>query len=860
VAADYGEDMLATFAERSADVRRRGRAHHAAFLARELGDLVRVVLIERVRARRELYHASRRLAHAPAFTGVATLTLALAIGATSAVFTLVHRIVLADLPYPAADRLIALDHTAPSIGLQSGIGMSIGTYREYAKLPSIQSIAIYDVTEGTITGADAAERIQYLFTTPTLGGILNIQPAIGRWFTAEDGVARAPDVVVLGDGLWRRAFNGSADAIGKTIQFNGRAHEVVGVLPPDFAFPDPTPQLVVPLALPHQWDRAAGFNYRGIARLARGVTLEEARREQNLVIRDLPRRYPSDPEVRTGIIASGQLASYSVPYKQYVLGSASTALWAVLGAAAIMLALACANLANLFLVRTDARHDEVALRRALGAGSSDIVAYFLAESLLVALVGGIIGLAISQIAIGAIVGRVAGSLPRVHEVRIDGTVVAFTAAASVIVGLTLGLVCIARHGATRRSSLVGVERSGTANRGHMRSRYALMAAQIALAVVLLAGAGLVLRSFYHVSRVELGFKVDSALVFRVGLPRGAYRGGAAIAFHHEAMHRIAAIPGVEGVALTSTLPLDGPGLGNPLEVFGSPNRSVDASPVARFRRVSESYFTTMGMRLNAGRPLSDRGVREVIVNEALAALYFPTENPVGRQVRAMGEAGQDWLTIIGVVSNTVVNGLSETTPTPQIYVSLGDSARGNLPAPQDVTYIVRVSGDPAGWGTTVRSTFSTLDPRVPLWKLETFTDVVARARATLSFTLVLLGIAASIALVLGILGVYGVISYSVRQRGMEIGVRIALGATPSRVTRMIVGQSGVAIALGVFTGVGASLVSARLLRSLLHGVSPTDAATHAATSALLLLVAMVACWLPARAAARLDPLAALRRG
>ena len=874
----YADDMMETFAQRSREARLGGHAAHALFITRELAAVSRVALVERFRmmpgrhrhhsdawveiARREGRHAMRRLMRTPAFSAMAVLTLALAIGANSAVFTLLNRIVLADFPYPNADRVIALDHIAP--GTPGGLGMSIGVYREYAKLPSIEAIALFDIAEGTLgiaAGSTLAERVSYVFTTPALGGILGVTMTSGRWLTNADGVAGAPNVVVLTDALWRSHFGGSPSVIGTTLQLDGAAHEIVGVVSPAVVFPDAATQLVIPLPLPQVWNRAAGFNYRGIARLAPGASIDDARREQNALLKDLPARYPDDAEAQTGVIGTGQLRSTAVTFKQSIVGKTTTTLWVLLSAVVVLLAVACANLANLFLVRAESRHKEVAMRRALGASPRVIAGYFLGESLIIAILGGVFGLAIAYVSVRALVLGAPVPLPRLREVRFDALSIAFTVGASLLSGLAFGLLCLARHSVTRSSPLNDVERSGSTSAAHMRARHVLMGAQVALAVVLLAAAGLMVRSFVNLVRVDPGFQTDSRLVFRVGLPRSEYRTRVdAARFHTEVLARLADLPGVRRVGLTTTLPLDGQGIGNPIEVLGAPGRSADASPVVRLRRISEEYLPTMGIRVVDGRAPDYGGIvsGEIVINEALARAYFGGTNPIGRQVRQVGEAGQTWLTIVGVVSNTVTESLQETSPSPQLFVALGDTVRGNTPAPHDATYVLHVSGDPNSLVPTVRRALQGLNPNVPVWRPEALADVVERSRANLSFTLVLLVTAAAVALVLGVVGVYAVIAYSVAQRSREIGVRLALGAMPRQVTMLIVRESGAVILAGVVLGTGAALVGSRLLRALLFGVAANDAATYLLTGSLLFTIATAAAWLPARRAARLTPSEALR--
>jgi putative ABC transport system permease protein len=871
--AEYGADMLETFRARASRARRRGRIAFCLFVTRELAALWRGALLQRrvtglstEHLSREVRHAARRLLRTPGFSSAAVLTLGLAIGANAAVFTLVQRIAVAPLPYPDADRLIALDHTAPGLGVTAGMGMSIGLYRTYATLPSIEAIALYSEREATIIGGGEAVRAELLQATPSLGDLVGLRPRLGRWFTDADGVQGAPHVVVLSDAMWRQRFAASPAVLGQRLLVDGTPHEVIGVLPAGSSFTDPHVQFVVPLPLPRIWTRAAGFNYQGIARIAPGVTIEEARRAQDAVIAEMPVRYPADPEATAATVGTAKLASLAQPLKRHVLGNTAATLWTLLGAAGVVLLMACANLTNLILVRSDARQREVALRRALGAASTNLLSYALSEAMLIALLGGVLGLVLGYGATALVVQLGPSELPRLHEVRVDATVIGFTALISLAAGLLLGLVPLLRHSLGRAASLVGAERIATAGVAHVTTRNLLMAAQVTLAVVLLSAAGLMVRSFSNLLRVDPGFRADSRLVFGASAPRSEYRTReAAAGFHAEVLERLRALPGVHGVGLTSTLPLSGAGMGDPLEVRNRLMHAADGAPMAAFRRVSHDYFVTMGIPLRRGRGFDAAdaagATSAVIVNDALVARYFGNADPLGQQVRPIeGDQLDRWLTIVGVVGNTATDSLHEPAPVATLYFPLGGSMWADAPSPHEATYVLRVAGSPVEYVPAIRRLLEDLNPRVALARPERLEDVVTRARASRAFAMTLLVLAASVALVVGVVGVYAVVSYGVARREVEIGVRLALGATPVAVTAMIVRQGSRVIVMGVILGVGGALATADLLESLLFGVAPRDLVTHGAVALALLSVAIVACWWPARRAARRNPLDALRAG
>ena len=880
--AVYGDDEVATFARRAADARRRGRWPWMLFVFRELTGVTRVVAVEHAAQLRRLNrsshrgpsvmehllresrHAARRLLRTPGFTAAAVVTLALALAANTAIFALVYRIVLAPLPYPAADRLIALEHAAPGVGLSANVGMSVGLYREYGRLPGVEAIALYRRESVTLSGNGDAERLDALMSTPSLGGLLGTRPVLGRWFTEADGLEGAPNVTLLTHALWVRRFAASRAVLGTTVRLDGAPYEIVGVLDPAFAFPDQRAALVLPLQLNPSERRLGGFNYRGIARVRVGTSAAQARKQQNAVIADLPRRFPESPEVARALAGDAKLTSLAQPLVAYVLGDTARMLWALLGSVAVVLLIACANLANLFLVRLDSRWREVAVRSALGAGAGKLAAFFLAEALIVAMVSGVVGLLLGAVGLDMVVRFGHVDLPRLHEVRIDGTVALFALAASAAAGLALGLMPLARRLPSTATVLQEAGRGNTASGGRMRFRQMLMASQVAFAVVLLVAAGLMVQSVYHLRRVDPGFRADSRLVFRVGLPQSDYRTAeAAAAFHDGLVESLRALPGVREAAYSTMLPLDGDGEGDPLQVRDKPPASSKMNPVVRFRRVSAAYFAALDIPLRDGRRFEESDERgrtdATIINEALARLYFPGEKAIGRQLRAVGAtAEQGWLTVVGVVGNTATSDLREAEPVAQLYLPPRSAVNASVSSTHSVSYVVRTSSDPVALVPVVRRILTERDAGVALARPEALADVVARARAGPAFTMMLLLGAAVVALLLGLVGVYAVIAYGVKQRAGEIGVRLALGARPADVRTMIVRQSGAVIGCGVLLGVVAAVLGTRPLRALFFGVPWNDALTYGVVAVGIFLVAMLACWIPAERAARVDPLEALR--
>ena len=822
----------------------------------------------------EVRHAARRLIRSPAFTLAAVATLALAIGANASIFAVVQGVILNPLPYPDSDRLIELDHGSVRLRMPAGMGSTAGLYFHYAERSrALDSIAVYRTIDRTLTGDGDPARIRVTRVTPSLSSVLRVSPAVGRWFTEKEGVPGASPVVVLSHGLWLRRYGRDPGVVGRTVALDGMATEIVGVMPASFAFPDPRVDMWIaePLA------RSMGFglwNYNGVARLRTGATLEAARAELNGLIADLPAAFPGDPfalgNVETNFVFSGR------PLKEATVGSVARALWILLASVGLVLLVACANVANLFLVRSEARQRDVAVRRALGAGTGSIARFFLTESVLLSTAGGLIGLALASGAVRLLVAFGPATLPRLHEIRLDAVTLVFTFALSMTAALVFGVIPLSR-GTLLAASLHEAGRSTTASRSRHRARHVLMAAQIALALVLLVSSGLMVRSFQKLRAVDPGFDASSALTFSIGLPDRDYSTvGAAVAAHDAMLEKISAIPGVRSASASTSLPLTGTGFGNTVRVEGRAYADGAPPPLAVFRAVAGGFFETMGMRLLRGRLLDrgdvDRREPVVVVNDSLAKRFFPGADPIGRHIasnRPPAPAGQPsnlaWLTIVGTVSDTPMRTLAEANAIPQIYMPMSIAGGPGIPSAAltgpDIavmSYVVRTATPPLELVPSVRRAIDTVDRKLALAQVRTLQEMVDRASAQMAFTMVLLAIAAGVTLMLGVVGIYGVMSYIVSQRTGEIGVRLALGAAPGNVARLIVRQSGVAAIAGVAAGLAAAFAGSRFIESLLYGVSARDPGIFAVTTILLLVVALCACWLPARRAAHLSPVAALR--
>jgi putative ABC transport system permease protein len=813
---------------------------------------------------RDLRHALRTLRRSPAFAGAAVLTLALAISANVAIFTVVYRVLLNPLPYGDSQRLIALDYGVPSRNIASGINfMTWQLYYQFAdRAKTLEGVAAYFNGGVTLSDNGNPERLVSTQATPSLAAVLRVRPAIGRWFVEEEGVSGAPPVAVLSYGLWARRYGLDPAIVGQSIRLDGVPTQVVGVMPAGFAFPD---------ARTDMWRAAQStrasasflFTLAGVARLRDLVPIDTARAEMTALIVDLARTSPN----QNGMVAA------PLTLQQSVVGGVADTLWILLASVGLVLLVACANIANLFLVRSEARQREVAVRQALGASRRAIARYFLAESALLSIAGGVVGLALAWGAVQLVVAFGPRNLPRLDEVRLDGVVVGFTLALSILTGLAFGAIPMLRI-APLPASLHETGRGNTASRGRYLARHLLMGGQVALALVLVVASGLMLRSFQKLRNVDPGFDPASALTFRVGLPESQYpTRSSAVAVHQAILDRLSATPGVTAVTASTCQLLSGNCFGNGL--FAE-RRVEDGKPrpFLSWRGVSGGYFETAGIRVLRGRAINrgdvERAEPIIVVNKALADVYFPNQDAIGQRVRSSTPPNSrfgtpDWLTIVGVVSNTVMTGLAEAAPAPQLYMPMSIAGGPDIPAqalvgPNVITmsYVVRTTTPPTAMVAAVRSAIAEVDPNVALADVLTLQRIVERAAEQMAFTMVLLGIAAGVALMLGVIGIYGVMSYIVSQRTSEIGVRLALGAEPGKVAGMIVRQGGVVALLGISAGLVIAFSGGRLMASLLYGISPRDPAVFAATTLILLMVALVACWLPARRAAAVDPLVALR--
>jgi predicted permease len=807
--------------------------------------------------------AARRLRRTPGFTVAATLTLALGIGATTAAFSVVHAVLLRPLPFAEPDRLFSLSHTLV-VGRVLQVEQSDASLLFYRRNNrTFADIGGYRTTAaalGPVNGADA-ERVSAAVVMAGFFPALRVPPVRGRVFTEADEQRGAPPVAMIGEGLWQRKFGGNAAVLNRPLYVDGVAHEIVGIVPESFRFPAGGTDVWLPLQIDPANTDSATFDYYAVARLREGVPAAAAAADlQGLLLR-LPEELPG--RLTRPAIERTQMQAIVRPLADVVVGDIGRLLWIVAGAAFFVLAIAGANVANLFFVRAEARRGSIGVERALGATPADVFLQFFFEGLLVAAGATVLGalLATGGVAVLQSLDSVI-DLPRIAEIRVGAPMIALSGLAALAGALfASGLPALRLGVASMQSSLAGITRSATADRPRHRMRQALVIAQVALALVLLVGSGLMARSVWRLRAVQPGFEPAQAMTFRLALPAATYRTpDETVRFYGRVLDRIGELPGVRRTAAVSKLPLDEQGRTD-TAVFAE-DRPVPQGSLPGIHPVvyaTASYFETAGIPLMSGRSFTTsdppRLVHEVVVSRAFAERYWKGESPLGKRVRIL-TAGP-WYTVVGEVGN--VRDAALDRPSDEIlYCPLLPAREDPRWSPRDLALIVRTTGSEASVAGAVRDVVRTLDPSLPIYRIRPFTDVVARAAARREITFILIGGASGVALVLGALGLFGVMSYVMALRTREIAIRLALGARPAQVRLMVAFQGLRAASIGVAIGLAGATLLTRFLAALLYEVSPTDPAVLALGAALLLAVAAVASWLPTRRTTRIDPASALR--
>jgi putative ABC transport system permease protein len=878
----YGEEMTAFQRERIREARSRGSVAAIRAWLRVLADVVATAATEHrdAIARREpradgrehttergprammsstihdLRYAARGLLRRPAFTAVVVLTLALGVGANAAIFSVVNAVLLKPLPFARPEQLVEVRQEAPYYSVSEPEFMD---YRRGVR--AFRHLAAWAGANATITGADDPERVDAVRVTDQFFEALGVVPARGRPFSAEENApAKGPSpVVIISDALWRHRFAADPGVVGRTMIVNDVPRTVIGVMPPHLGYPAPSVALWLPLRLDPDklWTRNNHY-LTVVGRVAPGATVEQAAGQASALARRWPGEFPD-------IYTADQPLRVSVqPMRDVMLGTTRPYLIALLGAVGFVLLIACVNVANLLLARGESRRKELAIRTALGASGARLARQAITESLLLAGLGGALGLAVAWAGTRALVSLAPDSVPRLDEVRIDMPVLLFTALVAVATGLLFGLAPAMRaaRGQSADTLKQGGKTSSTVGGTH-RTRRVLVVAEVALAVVMLGGAGLMLRSLARLNATDMGFDASHLLTMRLALPAKAYDGPKRARYFEELTSRVAAIPGVRGAAAVRMLPMSQTGDdGWSIALDGYVPKTIAESKTATPSQVTPNYFRVMRIPVLRGRAFTDAD-REgaplvAVVNETMAKQFWPKGDAVGHTLKMYSEQAP-WVTIVGVVKDIRSTGLlSEVLP--MMYFPHAQSEKSAYGAPGMMSLVVRTEGDPMEVARAAQGMARSLDRNVPISQVMTMEQVVASSIASRRFSTTLLGAFAALALALAGVGIYGVIAFAVSQRTFELGVRMALGASRGAVMRLVVSEAlGMAV-VGLCVGLAGALAVGYLGRSLLVGVGAVDVPTLALVSLTLAAVALLASAMPARRATLVNPTEALRDG
>jgi predicted permease len=799
---------------------------------------------------KDFRHAARGLVRTPGFSATVVTTLALAIGANAAIFSIVKPVLFAPLPYPNADRLVYIGGTAPGTDQPEAFGVPDELFFEYREsVPAIEDAALYGIGSSTTRAEGQVDQLFVTQATPSLFTTLGAQPLLGRLPNDQDNA----NVVVLSYWLWQSWFGSDPKVIGRTYTFANQNRTVIGVLTPEFRFPDERVAFWIPLTIRAAQVTPGGFGPRMVARIAPGTDRVRLMAQLEPLARRVQQRL-GGPAPYVKIMERHR--PIVMPLREHLVGKIATALWILLGTVAIVFLIACVNVANLFTVRAETRRTDFAVRSALGAGRFDLIRSQLTEALLLAAAGGAIGAIIARAGVpllvraapDAVAGGFTGApIPGLATAHLDLQALLFTAGMSLLAACAFGLLPAIRlsgsHASLRQAGRGIVGRGGF-------TRDALVAAQTACAVVLLVGAGLLMRSFWRLSHVDAGYDTRNIFTFQIAAGGPNLNDRVSVSrFQYSFMERLAGIPGVESVGFISTLPLD-EGAGTVNVTTPKIEASGVEPPAVRNAAAGGAYFQTMGIKLVRGRHFErveeETAIPNVIISDAAARMLYPGEDPLGQKIRQAG--GQNWYTVIGVVEDVKVDDLRRQSPEPMVYLP-GVSAS---PA-----YVIR-SPRADQLAAEVRAVIREMAPQSPMYRIFTMQSLADRSMASLSFTMLMVGLGAVLALVLGAVGLYGVLSYNVTRRAQEIGVRMALGAEAGVVRRMFIWQGTRVTLAGVVIGIAAAVGLTTYVQTLLYGVERLDLTAFAGMSGVMLAVAFVASYLPARRASRVDPLVALR--
>lgn len=812
----------------------------------------------------DLRYAARRLRSNPGFTTISLLVLALGIGASTAIFSVVDGVLLKPLPYPHSEQLVDLRHTAPGLKIPD-LNMAASLYLTYRDENRVfQNVAMWSGDSWTVTGIGEPAKVPGISVSDRFLATLEVQPALGRSFTTADENPDGERTVMLAYGYWRSRFAGDPNVIGRRIVLDGHECTIIGILPASFQFMDREISLIAPFRFRRTDIPLISFCCQGIARLNPGVTISQANADVARMVPIAAREFPMNPGWSPNAFRDARIAPRLRPLKDTLVGDIGKTLWVLMGTVSMVLLIACANVANLLLVRVDGRRHELAIRTALGAGMGRIVRELLLESVLLSLCGGALALCLAFGALRILVISGVPNLPRIHEISVDPAVLAFAFVVSSLAGLLFGLIPVFKYARPQATTGLRSEgRSLTGSKERQRVRSVLVAVQVALAVVLLIGSGLMIRTFSALSHVDPGFSGAGELqTIQIEIPETQVKDPEQAARTEEAIIRkIETVPGVSAVAAISDLPLDG-GENDPIYAEDHRYREGGIPPVRRFKYVSPGYISTVGSHLIAGRDFTwnelYNGTPVAIVSENLAReLWGNPRAAVGKHIRVkLKDYSRE---VIGVVADLHDDGVDQKPPTIVYWPLLQKNPGGADTVIRGLSYIIRTprAGSTALLPDLQRAVAS-VNPAIPIADVKTLQSEYERSLSRSSLTLVLLAVAAGMALLLGLVGIYGVISYSVSQRTREIGIRLALGAPLKNVTRLFVRQGLIMCGVGVICGSLAALGLTGLMRSLLFEVSPADPLTYVAACAGLMAAALLGSYLPARRATKVDPVEALR--
>jgi putative ABC transport system permease protein len=854
---DVAEELRQHLDDQYRELRAAGASHDDAL--RAMADDVNAVRSRRSGLRPELIaadvrYAFRTLRRNPGFAIVVLLTLALGIGANAAIFSVVNGVLLRPLPYRDADRLMVIWGDLKRPGL-SGIPASAGEYVDYRdRSHAFEQVAAYDTVGFNLTGGGEPERVEGAVVTTTFFSLLGASAQVGRTFVAAEDQPGRDDVVVLSHSLWTRRFSANPAIVGQTIPVDGRPTQVVGVMPAVFQFPDRSIEIWKPFLLDAEAlsdNNRGSHGYTALARLKAGISRQQAQADLNAVTAAFKTDHPGN--YRTGFGATLRLL------QEEIVGDTGRPLMVLLGAVAVVLLIACANVANLLLARAASRRKEIALRTALGASRGRLVRQLMTESVLVSTIGGLIGLGLAAWGVDLLIASAPDSIPRIQEVGVDARVAGFTALVSLATGLVFGLVPALR--ASRAPLNDALKEGGRAGGGvHGFAGRALVVSEVALSLVLLIAAGLLIHSFTRLQDVAPGFDSSRLLTFRLSLPESRYttfqKGQS---FFDEFFTGLRRSPGVRGVAAINALPFSGLGGSRSFYIEGREEKRPEDQTEEQLRIVTDGYFAAMAIPIVAGREFTDRDAlnqpRVAVVNDAMAKKHWPHESPIGRRV-SFSRDEPHWYEIVGVAGNIKHRAL-EAADRPELYVPYRQPLFAGWTV-RPMYVIARTSADPASTVAIARHEIARVDRDQPISDVRTMDERIGRSLSSRRFSMVLLALFAGLALTLAAVGIYGIVAYSVTERTHEIGVRVALGAQRRDVMAMVVGQGMTMTIVGTAIGIAASAALARLMSSLLFGVSAVDPATFVAIPLLLIAVALAACYVPARRAMRVDPLQTLR--